>query len=256
MKTTNLFTAIALAAAFCFFGCESDSSDEARAYDRQKSLDDGDYANVLELTKNCGGDQACLMDRGAAYMGLAGFDAPTIIEAVTDEKDDKRYFELLSDKIKPDANERLKDANVTYGEVIKARGKSVASCADSGVSLNSYENSACFNRGLTSIGSSAVIADEVAKLYDDLSGSCGNTIDTCFSGAANGEIRELLKDAAGLIWDESNVLIDMINVGDSDVKGKVEEIKGDICSNLGNNCSKQDILANLDNIFQYIIKSR
>ncbi|MDR1912745.1 MAG: hypothetical protein LBQ52_10445 [Helicobacteraceae bacterium] len=250
---TNLFTVIALAAAFCFSGCESDSSDEARAYDRQKSLDDGDYAKVLELTKNCGGDQACLMDRGAAYMGLAGFDAPTIIEAVTDEKDDnKRYFELLSDKIKPDANERLKDANVTYGSVISARGKSVADCVGFGTSLNSYEKDACFNRGLTAIGRSAVIADEVAKLYDELSG-CGNTIDVCFPDSA--DLNASLRDAVELIWDESEVLIDMIDVGDSDVKEKVEEIKADICKNLSP-CTKQDVIDNLDNIFQYIIENR
>ncbi|MDR0665532.1 MAG: hypothetical protein LBF86_08465 [Helicobacteraceae bacterium] len=244
--------------AFFVVGCDSQSGEEADMYDRQKSLDDGDYARVLELTSNCGGDQPCLMDRAAAYMGLAGFDAPSIVKAITNEEDDKGYFAILSPSIRGgDANASLGKATTTYTSVLATRGYNVNNCDSSVGVLNKYEKDSCVNYGLAAIGRSAVLADKVLKLYESLSSSC-DTIDACFGAAGNKDVvNGLLADAVDLIFNDSDAIVDMISKGDSDAKEKIGEIKQDICNQQSiNPCNAAGVTSNLDAIFKYILEKR
>ena len=245
--------------AFFVVGCDSQSGEEADMYDRHKSLDDGDYARVLELTSNCGGDQPCLMDRAAAYMGLAGFDAPSIVKAITNEEDDKGYFAILSPSIRGDANASLGKATTTYTSVLATRGYSVNSCDSSVGVLNKYEKDSCVNYGLAAIGRSAVLADRVSELYESLNNpnNC-DTINGCFGSAGNGDVvRGLLEDAVDLIFNDSDAIVDMISKGDSDAKEKIGEIKQDICSLESiTTCDADNVKGKLDAIFKYILEKR
>ncbi|MDR2152153.1 MAG: hypothetical protein LBO72_04975 [Helicobacteraceae bacterium] len=261
MKSVSLITAV-LATALFFCGCDAQSSSEADRYDRQKSLDEGDYDRVLELTNACGGDQACLLDRAAAYMGLAGFDAPTIIKAVADSDDDSSdqgYFAKLKPYIKEDANNTLNHAKNTYESVIKVRSYSTASCADNVNSvLNKHEKDACANYGLSVLARSAVLANKITELYDQINASGCFTVSACFGNGTNDEaiVNGLLPDIIELVFNETDALIGMIADESADTKEEVQKIKDEICKNAGKpaGCSSSEVSA--DAALKYILDNR
>jgi hypothetical protein len=250
MKMFN--AAVAIFIIVCgFIGCDDEGSGEAKRYERQQALDRGDYARVLELTNACGGDQDCLLDRGGAYMGLAGLDAPTIVEAVTD--DNKAYFARLSSFIKTNADVMLDSAKSTYEEVIKKRGYVVANCGDAVLALNRSEKDACANYGLAAIGKSAALANDIAKRYDQMGGGC-NTVSVCFP-STSADVNVLLSQAVDLVFQDSDALVSLISKNGADTKKKVDEIKSEICASLSP-CDAANVKSNLDNMFQYIINNK
>jgi hypothetical protein len=115
------FTASILIMVGCgdnpFESVSDDDSEEACRYEVSKNLDEGAWEDVLE--SSC----ASYMDRGAAYVGLAGFDIiDVIVEMVdaNDEEDDDAldlYMNSLVGDVTDDSLDNLNGAHDEYSAV-------------------------------------------------------------------------------------------------------------------------------------------
>lgn len=75
MKKTLSISLLAL--SLIFTGCSDENSDEANQYDAEYKIDKKDFSGALAiLNDNCGGYEAqeCAMLKGAAYLGMSGYD--------------------------------------------------------------------------------------------------------------------------------------------------------------------------------------
>ncbi|GHS86863.1 hypothetical protein FACS189487_01890 [Campylobacterota bacterium] len=222
--------AVVFAAAILVTGCDDDGTGEAKTYDRTMALDNGEYQKVLDMTKNCGGDQACLMDRAAAFIGLAGFTVPKVVKAITEESDES-YFQLLTKTLEPtQGKNRLDSSRTTYISVLTVRGRAINQCdqAHYGV-LNQYEKAACTNAGLASIVKSAAIASGIEDIM--------NTNPTCKTtltlSDCNGITADDLKDLVDLLFNDSESIVGLISAKDSDTKEEIQKIKDELCDAAG-----------------------
>jgi hypothetical protein len=142
-----------LAAGLLVVGCGSnslefladDTSEEACRYDVTRALDEQDYEEVLEA------DCAESMDRGAAYLGLAGFDVNDIITDMSDANDlgsDADQTELYLNSLVGDVN----GTTMTYLDAAIAEYDSYSTVSTSATSASSMRID---DIALTALGTSA-----------------------------------------------------------------------------------------------------
>ncbi|MDR3162476.1 MAG: hypothetical protein LBT81_01260 [Helicobacteraceae bacterium] len=200
---------ILFALAAFFGGCDSEDSDEAKRYERQMALDEGDWQKALSLTENCGGDQACRNDRAAAYVVKAGLSASKIITAIEEESSGS-YFAQLGDLFRTSASESLQAAMDEYMLTIGNQ----AVC-QSGSSANKWQKDACFNRSLAAISQSAAIIVNFLNASNCWVSFCGTIDDNDVDALVN------------LIFFETDTLVNLFGI-DSDTREEIEKIKSDI----------------------------
>lgn len=190
-------------------GCDDENTKEAKVYDRQLALNDGDYAKVLELTESCGSDQACWMDRAAAYIGRAGFSISTVIVGLTSENGGEEFYTALGRSASATAADDLAGAKTIYETIITGTG-AIASVCDKTNPLYEaagyYGQASCFNHGMTVMASTAVLMDKLDQ---------GLPADA--------------QDVADLLNDDLDSLINLYGGEESATTEEVNAIKEDIC---------------------------
>ncbi|MDR2905518.1 MAG: hypothetical protein LBU73_06165 [Helicobacteraceae bacterium] len=230
--------------ALILAGCDmGENSDAAEDFDRQLALDKGDYPRVLELTKNCFSDE-CLMDRAAAYMGLAGFSVPSILTAVVNnEKSGKKFFTALESEIAPNADNLLNQAETEYFKTLRlaslgADNVNAKAYCVSAANLGKYQKDSCANAGLVAIAKSASLAKDLQNCAP--------------STACEAKVKKFLE----LLFDDTELLLSIVHKDDAKTKQKVEEIKGEICAAAGEraNCAATDLVSGYQDILDKYIK--
>ena len=88
MKKYSTLVAASVTAVLLLSGCSEDkNSGEACKYDVTMALDQGNYDTVIATTNTCEGltQEEKNLNMGAAWFGKAGFDAPSLINKLSEE---------------------------------------------------------------------------------------------------------------------------------------------------------------------------
>ena len=202
---TRWTVALAAAALLMFAGCDSKDSDEAKEYERTQALDNGEWDKVLSMTTNCGADEKCLMDRGAAYIGLAGFTLPNVISVITADDNDKWVTTLSAGKNLGESNASLTQAQAIYSGVIGDIDHCNKSKNYAGATY--YQKAACIPQGMAIMAQAAVL---IGSFRTDINGT-----DTLAAADT----------VAGLLQNNIKIIADL--AGES--VEAVDEIKDKIC---------------------------
>ena len=170
MKSMINLSGLCLISCLLLYGCgdnmfesvADDSSDEAKQVEISKALDNGEYQtviNALEGQTTYAGFSAdeTAINLAAAYVGVAGFDIPTLVNDFLNSKSDdpsvvdEDSFETLMSSValKLTANasgviSNLDNASTTYGRLTTSND-----CATP--DLTRYEKDACFFKGLIDV---------------------------------------------------------------------------------------------------------
>lgn len=227
--------------AFVFVGCDDKDSNEAKKYELQKALDDGDYAKVLRMTSNCGNDEACNMDRAAAYMGRAGFTLPSVMVAISDNSD-QEFYKTLGRNTKSTSVDDLNNSKSIYkNKIISKYGTTPCEKGTADHNKASYHaKSACFNNGMVTMAQSATLMSKLSDI--NASGSLQ------YAGDSKDDADAV---AALLNGDDLEDLSKLFGVGeDVDIKKEIDDIKSDICSTV-TSCNVASITG--QNIIDFIV---
>lgn len=211
MKRMGLMAVLA-ALALVFSGCDDDSSAEAKEYDRQMALNDGNYAEVLSMTENCGADYACQMDRAAAYAGRAGFSLSTVIAGLTDEDESDSFYAKLAASASDTARDDLNLSKTVYEGIIEADGglkENVCNKAHPDYAAASYyQQAACFPHGMTVMAKTAILMESIKDAPDP----------------------DDSQEVAELLNGDINTLVNLFGDGSADTVDAVNEVKDEVCA--------------------------
>ena len=203
--------------ALVFTACDDKDSKEAREYEVQKALDKGNYEKVLSMTNSCGSDEKCLMDRAAAYAGMAGFTVADIIVSLDKDSDDEFYKSLKGTST---ANKDLNDSKNTYERVITRGGNRDRVCekdTNEYKKASYYQQASCFPHGMVVMARSAVLMNGLLDKYD-INGTIN--IDT-----SDPDLNEI----ADLINNDLETILNLFGADNADTVQEVEKFKLEVC---------------------------
>jgi hypothetical protein len=222
-----------LSMLFLFSACENET-DESKRYEIFTLLDNGDFNTAIEKLNSCEensffSESECLLNRGMAYFGLAGYDITSIGEEIyrvyveKEINDEERSRQIMTLVFKRFKGFNISLALENYRKVLYINGELESSCTSLKFkSLSEYVQQACIS--INPVLLLEVIDDETINVENYLV-DLGDLVD--FEKSIRGTLPTLT----------DRELVDILNGDTSNLSTSSQnELDASLCATIDESC--------------------